>query len=104
MQSGALATVRTKEPSTIMLKPDFQVKHPVQLQLAGAEVLEITLRVGVIRALDHVQFQLDLVDASTGELISCASRHHVGLDDAMSELSDWVRVLEVEVWAETAPF
>jgi len=104
MQSGALATVRTKELSTIMPTPDFHVKHPVQLDLLGEEVLEITLRVGVIHAFDHAQFQLEVIDARTGELIECASRHHVGLDDAMSELSDWIQRLQEAVWDATGPF
>lgn len=104
MQSGALATVRTKELSTIMTTPDFHVKHPVQLDLAGEEVVEIVLRVGIIHAFDHAQFQLDVTDARTGELISCAARHHVKLDDAMAELSDWVQRLQEEVWDCTGPF
>jgi len=104
MQSGAEATVHHKELSTIMITPDFEVKHPVQLRLVGTEVLEIVLRVGVIADQDHVQFQLDVTSATTGELISCASRHHVELADAMSELSDWIERLQETVWPFTEPF
>jgi len=104
MQSGAEATVHLEELSTIMPTPDFEVKHPVQLDLLGEEVLEITLRVGVIHAFDHVQFQLDVVDARTEELISCAARHHVTLEEAMSELSEWIQRLQEELWDSVGPF
>jgi len=104
MQSGAEATVRTKERTPIMSAPDFEVKHPEQLMLVGTEVLEIVLRVGVIADLDHVQFQLDVTSATTGELQQCAARHHVPLDRALIELFDWTDRLHMRVFEATGPF
>jgi len=104
MQSGAEATVHHKELSTIMITPDFEVKHPEQLRLVGTEVLEIVLRVGVIADQDHVQFQLDVTSATTGELQACAARHHVPLDQALTELFDWTDRLHMRVFEATGPF
>ena len=104
MQSGALATALTKELSHIMTEPDFQVNNPHQLSLVDEEVYEIVLRVGVIRGSDHAQFQLDVTEAHTGELISCSSRLHVSLDQVAEELTQWQRRLKSAIWEHTGPF
>jgi len=40
------------------------------------EAIEITVRVGVIHSVDHVQLQIECVDAETRELLSMRSVPH----------------------------
>lgn len=70
----------------------------------GPDVVEITLRVGVVADSDHCQIQLEWSNPTTGDLLGVEARHHVSLagsDDALA----WYVKRMTEVCREyTGPF
>ena len=75
-----------------------------QTMLLVPEVLELTLRVGLVVSTEHAQFQLEVMDPSTQELVALVARPHVKFGDVdgvlrvlLGELTEFV-----EKW--TGPF
>lgn len=75
-------------------------KTHVQTTLLPPEVVEATLRVGLVGASGHVQVQVEVQDPSSGELLALWSQPHADLADlatvverATRELLDMVREL-----------
>lgn len=67
-----------------------------QLTMTQPEVVEITLRVGLVPREDHCQIMLEWRDPRTDKLLGCETRPHVGLgqmDDAIANAVD--RLLSV---------
>lgn len=77
------------------------VQPVLQPPLFPPDVLEFTVRVGVVRSGDHAQIQYEVHDPIDGNLIRMESRHHVDaraivhplgqvLDRLYSDLHDFV--------------
>lgn len=80
------------------------VKSWEQLSLTGDEVYEITARIGIVRDAAHVQYQLELRNPVTDELIelwSLPARHPETLDKDCAALG---RELSRIMWERTGPF
>lgn len=68
-----------------------------QQALTPPTVLEINLRVGVIKETDHVQVLAEIKDPTTGVLIGQWSRPHTGLhglgralDAGVAKIIEWI--------------
>ncbi len=48
--------------------------------------IEITLRVGVVASENHLQWQVEVKDASGDELLAMSSKHHAHAGDWQDEL------------------
>lgn len=75
-----------------------------QLELFPAPVYEISLRYGVVAEADHVQWQLEVRDATSGELLSLKSVWHTSVQLAEARLPNVCRLLEDEVRYRLPPF
>lgn len=75
-----------------------------QLQLFPSPTYEITLRYGVVADVDHVQWQLEVRDPATGELLSMKSVWTTTVRLAEARLSNVLRLMEDEVRFRLPPF
>jgi len=69
-----------------------------QLSILSPEVLELTLKVGLVISTEHAQLELEIRDPSSDTLVGLVSRPHVrfdGIDAALlvifGELEEFVR-------------
>lgn len=65
-------------------------KTHVQTTLLPPEVIEATLRIGVVGATDHVQVQAEIHDPGTGELLYLVAAPHRAygqMDEVVLELA-----------------
>lgn len=72
----------------------------VQLTLVPPEVVEATLRIGVIGSRDHLQVQVDVRDPGTGELLARWARPHAPygrLDHVLEECIHELQSMIVEI-------
>lgn len=74
--------------------PTDSVKHPAQLPMFQPDVIEVTMRVGVVHSAGHMQAQIEVRDPISGELLGMESWPHF-------ELSS-VDVMIIEVFRELA--
>lgn len=65
--------------------------------MAPLEVIEVTVKVGLVRATRHAQIQYSVVDPETGDLMAMRSWPHSTADDWRDLLEDVVDLLEVDV-------
>jgi hypothetical protein len=80
------------------------VKGWQQLSLIQSGPKELILRVGTFPEADHAQFQVELRDAGSKELLALASRPHVPWCDAQAELEDWLAVMREHLVQLDQPF
>ena len=68
---------------------------PVDLQTAlfAPGVVDVTLRVGLIPRENHLQWQLEVRNAVTDELLAMESRPHASIADLESEIARATRSL-----------
>lgn len=74
------------------------------LPLFPPDVVEITLRVGVVRASDHLQWQLEIRNATDGELLHMQSTPHRPLADAGPQFVAMMHSLGHRLDEITSPF
>lgn len=75
-----------------------------QLSMLPPPVVEITLKVGVIRTEDHVQAQIEVIDATTGGLIGLVSWPHFSLPDFEERMREIGQSLTETLREHTGPF
>jgi len=75
-----------------------------QLGLFGPDVVQLTLRVGIVPSSDHCQFQVEAATAGGRDLIAMVSMPHRSLADAADGLSEAVAELAQLVHEYTGPF
>ena len=75
-----------------------------QLRLLPDEVIEATLRIGVVIEADHLQWQLDVRDPRSGDLISMQSRPVVSTSNWLPELTLMVSELHKLLGDTIEPF
>jgi len=70
---------------------------------AGATV-EVILRVGIVPSVDHAQFQLEVVDPRSHELLAMRSWPHVPFVDLPDMMAVIIDELSREIWDRSGPF
>ena len=75
-----------------------------QLTLLSPEVLELTLKVGLVLSTEHAQFELEIRDPSSDSLVGLVSRPHVNFDGVDTALLAIFGELEEFVRTWTGPF
>lgn len=80
------------------------VSEWAQGTLLPPAVVEVTLKVGIIYASDHVQMELEVRSPTDGTLLGLQSVPHRALSSWEPELKRLMRDLLEEVTARTAPF
>lgn len=76
----------------------------VQLGLIPPDVLELTLRLGVVPASHHLQWQLEVRSATDGVLLGLVSTPHAELDRWPAELQQVGEELHRALAAVVEPF
>lgn len=66
--------------------------------------IEMVLKLGLVLSENHGQWQLEVRDASGGELLAMHSKHHFHLGDWYSALQDVGRLLSDSLGAYIDPF
>lgn len=84
--------------------PTDDVKSWEQLQLSSSGAYEITLRIGVMAYDDHCQFELEITDAASGELIALQSAPHRPLCELNDELMVWLSLASEAALRLAEPF
>lgn len=84
--------------------PSSPVKTWIQTCLFPPEVLEIRLTVGISDRGNHIQFQVQQHDPSSGALVSMWSRPHVNPDKAMMALEESLEMVRQALAAAVHPF
>lgn len=69
-----------------------------QLTLVRLDQIELTIRVGIVPERDHLQWQIETRNPSTGELLAMSSAPHRRVKDCATLVAELSEVLE-EVWA-----
>lgn len=87
-----------------MSESHMEVKRWQQLSLLNDECYELTLKVGLIPSEEHVQFQFEVTDPRTGELIELESRWHCHTNDYGPSLGQFVRLLSDAIADRSGPF
>ena len=75
-----------------------------QQMLLVPEVLQLTLRIGLVVSTEHAQLELEITDPSSQTLIGLVSRPHVRFDGVDAALLAIFGELEEFVRAHTGPF
>ena len=75
-----------------------------QQQLLVPEVLELTLRVGLVVSTEHAQLQLEITDPSSETLLGLVSRPHVHFAELDTALLAICRELTEFVSKHSGPF
>lgn len=83
---------------------DEPVKGWEQLQITSSGAYELTLRVGVMPYDDHVQIELEILDAVSGELLTLRSAPHRRLDGLSALLAEWTADLTEATLKAAEPF
>lgn len=68
------------------------------------DVLEFTLKIGVVVSGDHAQIQYEVRDPSSGELVRMESHHHMDLRAAADYLKSYVAELYLDLHKVVYPF
>lgn len=74
------------------------------LPLFPPDVVEITLRVGVVRASEHLQWQLEVRNATDGELLHMQSSPHRHLSRTPAEVLGMMALLRKHLDELAGPF
>lgn len=80
------------------------VKTWHQMSMINASAVRITLSVGIMGEDDHAQFQIEVRDSRTNDLLAMGSRHHVPVEHAVEELAAWQTKLTEFVDFYSGPF
>lgn len=75
-----------------------------QLSLLGPEVIELHLRIGVVPASDHLQWQLEVRDMTGGGLLGMLSSPHVSATRWPHQLGLMVDALKQTYENHVSPF
>lgn len=80
------------------------VKGYEQLDLFGEPAYEVVIRVGIVPHAEHVQYQVEARNVSTGDLLSMwslpqRSVHYIGTDFAEADREAWRAI-----WELSGPF
>lgn len=81
-----------------------EVKAWEQLLLVEPVATELTLRVGIVPESEHLQFQLEMTDASSGELLALQSWPHVPFHRGELAFAEVCSAVAHLVRERTAPF
>lgn len=75
-----------------------------QMSLLRPDVLEITLRVGLVFSTEHAQIEYEVRDAESNELLALDAVPHVGFDGVDDRLHAYLARVANIVHLWTAPF
>lgn len=81
-----------------------EVKAWEQLLLVEPVATELTLRVGIVPESEHLQFQIEMTDASSGELLALQSWPHVRFCDVDRGFARACEAIAQHLRDRTAPF
>lgn len=84
--------------------PANKVNTWTQESLFPPEVVEIRIRIGIVRDAEHCQFLTEVVDPIGGKLLAMVSRPHVPLSGAADAWIDVAREAAKLVGEHTGPF
>lgn len=87
-----------------MKNPADGVKGWEQLSLTTPGPRELILRIGTFPQADHAQFQIELREAGTHELVAMSSRPHVAWSEVMSEAEQWFEAVRAHLQRLDEPF
>lgn len=81
------------------------VREPyVQQTLLPPEAIEAVLRIGIVNAANHVQYQLEVRNPSDGTLLALESRPAAQLALLGSEAYEWLQRLLDATYVHVSPF
>lgn len=75
-----------------------------QPALVPPEVLEVTLRIGVVGSTDHAQVLVEVRNATDGQLLELESTPHVALDQLDTVVDMYAQQLMARVRRNACPF
>lgn len=75
-----------------------------QTRLINPDVFQITLQIGLLPPENHYQWQIEVENPVSGELLACWSRPHFNLDAMPTEIAAMVEALRAWIDVATDPF
>jgi hypothetical protein len=75
-----------------------------QMGLGPPDVIEVTLRIGIVLSTEHGQLELEVRNAETQELYSLESVPHSAFSDMGGHLRNYQDAVTDMVWRWTGPF